>query len=158
MNSLMPTKFFRCQRGDSLVEVAITASVLVILILGVVEFGRAWYLENEMAGAAQAGAVFGSQNPTDTSGMQTVAQNNAPDVAAAADISGFGATASWGCECSDGTLASASCATYPTACTATVIEYVKVKVSATYNPAFKVPGLSSSYSLAQTVTMRSGNE
>jgi Flp pilus assembly protein TadG len=150
-----PFRFFRSQRGDSLVEVAIVAPVLVILVLGIVEFGRAWYLQNEMAGAAQAGAIYGSQNPTDTSGMQTVAQNNAPDVAAASDVTGLAAAASWGCECSDGTAASANCTTTPTSCSGTVIDYVTVKVSATYKPAFRFPGSSTSFTLAQTVTMRS---
>lgn len=153
----MPCKFFRSERGDSLVEVAVAAAVLVTLVLGIVEFGRAWYLQNEMAGAAQAGAVFGSQNPTDTGGMQTVAQDNAPDVSSAGDISSFAATASWGCECSDGTGASASCKATPT-CSATVVDYVTVKVSGTYTPSFRFPGSASSLTLSRSVTMRSASQ
>ena len=44
-------------------------------MLGTVDFEHAFYLAIEVAGAARAGASFGSQNPNDTTGIQTSAQN-----------------------------------------------------------------------------------
>jgi Flp pilus assembly protein TadG len=139
---------FRSERGSSLVEVAIILPTMVMLALGVVDFGRAYYLANEVAGAAHAGAMYGSQNPTDTATMITLAKADAPDV------SGIGATASYGCECSDGTSASASCASKPS-CTNTVVYYVKVTATAPYTLMIPWPGFRSSVTLSNTVEMRS---
>ena len=134
-------------------EVAVAIPMLLLLFLGVVEFGRVWYLQNETEGAAQAGAIYGTQNPTDTTGMQTVAKDNAPDVSSAGDVTGFKVSSSWGCECSDGTNASASCSTYPS-CTVNAVDYATVTVSGTYKPFFTFPGLPSSIPLSASVTMR----
>jgi Flp pilus assembly protein TadG len=133
---------------------AIAAPVLLLLALGILEFGRVWYLENELAGAAQAGAIYGSQNPTDTTGMKTVAANNASDVSSAVDVTGFTTSATWGCECStaQGT-GSVNCAATPS-CTYNVVDYVIVTVSATYKPIFAWPGSPQSIALSQTVRMR----
>lgn len=147
--------FFRSQDGASLVEMALVTPVLLLILLGTVEFGRVWYLDNEMAGAAQAGAVYGSQYPKDTSGMQNVAKDDASDVSSASDISNLTASAAWGCECSDGTQASASCSTKPSGCTYNVVDYVTVTISATYTPMLPWPGLPSTIPISQTVVMNS---
>ena len=147
--------FLSDEHGSSLIEMAIAAPLLLLLLLGVMDFGRAFYLMNEIAGAAEAGASFGSQDPKNTSGMQTVAKDNAPDVASATDISAFNAFASWGCECSDGTHVSSGCTSTPTSCAYNVVDYVTVTVSATYKCVFAWPGLPSSIPLSQTVSMRS---
>ena len=83
------------EAGSSLVEVAVFLPVLLLLLIGVVLFGRAYYLANEVAGAAHAGAAYGAQNPTDTTGMQNAAKLAAPDV------SGLSVTSLRGCECWD---------------------------------------------------------
>jgi len=157
VRSIFKFHFFQSQRGDSLLETAIAAPVLLLLTLGIVEFGRAWYLQNELAGAAQAGAIYGSQNPTDTEGMETVAKDNAPDVSSATDVSGFSATASWGCECSTTGVASASCASAPT-CSYNVVDYVLVTVSATYKPFVEWPGLPESIPLSEKIRMRGATQ
>jgi len=145
--------FLRGQRGDGLVEMAIATPVLLLLALGILEFGRIWYLENELAGAAQAGAIYGSQNPTDTAGMQTVAANNASDVSSAVDVTGFTASASWGCECSTTGVSSTSCSSTPS-CADNIVDYVQVTVQASYKPIFRWPGSSTSIALSQSVRMR----
>lgn len=139
----------RSERGDSLLETAIVLPFLLLLLLGVVEFGQVYYLSIELAGAAQAGAIYGTQYPTDTTDMQTAALNNAND------ISGATATASYGCECPDGSGRSANCASAPS-CSTNVVYYVNVKVSATYKPFFSLPGLPSTIPLSSTAVMRSG--
>jgi Flp pilus assembly protein TadG len=137
-------------RGSSLVETAIFMPMLLTLLLGVVDYGRACYQANEVAGAAHAGAVYGSQYPTDTADMITIAKDNAPDVA------GIGATAVYGCECSDGTGASANCATAPTCTGTTEVYYVKVTASATYSPLIPWPSFAGSFNMSDMVEMRSG--
>ena len=86
--------------------------VMMLLVVGAVDFGRLYFEYIEVVNAAHAGAEYGSINSTDTSGMSTAATQSAPDV------SGLTVpTKAYGCECSDGTSYSASCTTVPT-CTA----------------------------------------
>jgi Flp pilus assembly protein TadG len=142
----------RSEQGTSLIETALLVPSLLMVMVGAIDFGRAYYLANEIAGAAQAGAVYGSQNITDTTGITNTATDNAPDV------SGLNVTPSWGCECSDGTKASTSCSSTPTGCSANVVYYATVTASATYTPIFPWKGISSSISIARSSTMRSSNE
>lgn len=138
--------------GQSLVEVALVAPLLAMLMLGIVDFARAYYLSQEVTGAAQAAAEYGAENPSDTAGMTAAATADAPNVT--------GLTVSsptYGCECSDGTDYSASCGTKPTSCTYNVVDVVQVTVSATYTPLFPWPGIPSSIALSSTAEMRSGN-
>jgi Flp pilus assembly protein TadG len=138
--------------GASLVELAIVLPLFLLLLFGAVDFGRAYFLATEVAGAAHAGAEYGAQNPTDTAGIETAATDDAPNVP---NLSV--GTPSYGCECSDGTLYSASCNPAPTTCSANVVYRVSVTVSATYTPLFPWPKLPSSMSFSSTAVMRSGN-
>ncbi|MGC9224473.1 MAG: TadE/TadG family type IV pilus assembly protein [Terracidiphilus sp.] len=138
------------ERGSSLVELAMVLPVFMLLLLGAVDFGRAYYLSMEIAGAAHAAAVYGSQNPTDTAGMQSAALKGAPN---AANLSVSSAT--YGCECSDGSNYSASCSAAP-ACTGTTQVYrVNVTVTAPYKVMFPWPGIPSEISLSSSASMRS---
>ena len=69
---------FSSEAGNSLVETGFFLPLLLLLLMGVADFGRAYYLAIEVAGAAHAGAVYGAQNITDTTGMQNAAKLNAP--------------------------------------------------------------------------------
>ena len=149
MNRQSPARIFRNDDGSSLIEVAMVLPVLILLLLGIVDFGRAFYLSNEVAGAAHAGAIYGTQYPTDITGMETAAADNAPDV------SNLATTASYGCECSDGTGQSASCSAAPS-CSSNLVYYAKVKASASYTPWLPWPGIPS-MTLSDTVEMRSGS-
>jgi Flp pilus assembly protein TadG len=57
-------------RGQALVEFALVLPALLLLMLGIMEFGRAVYASNALANAAREGARYGIINPTDTSGIQ----------------------------------------------------------------------------------------
>lgn len=140
--------------GASLLELALVFPIFVLLLLGSVDFGRGYYLAIEVAGAAHAGAVYGSQNPTDTAGMKTAAQDDAPDVPGLTVT-----TPTYGCECANGTNYSASCATTPTCTGSNVVKRVNVTVSATYKPLFAWPVLGnlfnpSSMTLSSSASMR----
>lgn len=138
------------EEGSSLVELALVAPFLLLLLLGVVDFGRAYYLATEVAGAAHAAAEYAVQSPTDTAGIMAAATDDAPDVPNLTV-----GTPTYGCECSDGTSYSANCSTTPT-CTNNYVNRVKVTVSATYSPWFPWPGIPSSVNLSNSATMRSG--
>jgi len=142
----------RDERGGSLVELAMMLPLFTLVLIGAVDFARAYYLATEVAGAAHAAAAYGSQNPTDTTGMQTAAQDDAPNVTNLTVN-----TPTYGCECADGSSYSASCSTTPTSCPSSlnVVYRVNVTVKGTYSPLLPWPGVPSSMSFSSTASMRS---
>lgn len=138
------------EKGSSLVELALVLPLFLLLLLGSVDFGRAFYLAIEIAGAARAGAMYGASNPTDTTGMATVAKNdgtNVPDLSVA--------TPTYACECPNGTDSSATCPTDSSCSTGSPVYVVTVKVSGTYAPLIPWPGIPPSVSLSSSASMRS---
>ncbi len=65
----------RSERGQSLVELAISLTVILILLAGAVDFSIAYFSFSAMQDAAQEGALYGSVNPTDTAGIETRVRN-----------------------------------------------------------------------------------
>lgn len=64
-------------RGQSLVELSIVLPVLLILLLGAVDFGRLYYASVTVTGAARNGAQYASENPDDTAGIRAAALEDA---------------------------------------------------------------------------------
>lgn len=62
-------KHFKSERGQSLVELAISIFILVYLLAGAVEFGLAFFQYVQLRDAAQEGALYGSMNPLDMGGL-----------------------------------------------------------------------------------------
>jgi Flp pilus assembly protein TadG len=140
---------FSDENGASLVELGLVFPIFVLMLLGSLDFGRAYYLATEVAGAAHAGALYGSQNPTDTAGMKTAAQDDAPDVPNLSVT-----TPTYGCECADGSAYSASCSTTPTCSSSNMVKVVNVTVQATYTPLFPWPKNNSSVTFTSIASMR----
>ena len=66
-----PTKHRQSERGQSLVELAMSLTVILLLLSGAVDFSIAYFSFAAMQDAAQEGALYGSINPTDTDGIIT---------------------------------------------------------------------------------------
>lgn len=141
----------RGSEGASFVELALILPVFLLVFVPAVDIGRAFYVSIEVASAAQAGAAYGIQNPTDVTGMTTASTSGI------SNLSGVTATATYGCECSDGTSASASCATTPT-CTSNYVNYVDVVATAPYSTTFGYPGLPSSMNISKEIRLRVGGD
>ena len=79
------------QKGQALVEFAFVAVILLVLVYGVTEFGRAWYYTNSMDDAVRAGARMASElypvPVTDDTRIQTYVQSHVPSPSAAASRS-----------------------------------------------------------------------
>lgn len=60
----------RSERGQSLVELAISLLILLMLLLGAFDFSVALFSYVSMRDAAQDGALYGSIEPADTSGIK----------------------------------------------------------------------------------------
>ena len=61
----------RGERGQSLVELALSLTFILLLLAGAVDFSIAYFSFAAMQDAAQEGALYGSVNPTDEDGIET---------------------------------------------------------------------------------------
>jgi Flp pilus assembly protein TadG len=140
-------------RGASIAEMALLLPILLLMLVGLIDFGRAYYLSTEVSAAASAGALYGCQTTTtaqDTTGIETAA------TAAAPNVSGMTVpTVSVVCECS-GSTGSVSCSNPGCSSSSHMIEWLTVGTSATYKPLFPYPGIPSSITLAGQATLRVG--
>lgn len=59
------------QRGQSLVELALTITVLVMLLAGIIDFGLAYFSYITLRDAAEEGAMYGSMCPSNTNAIRT---------------------------------------------------------------------------------------
>ncbi len=102
------------QRGQSLVELAIAMPIIVLLILGLFDFGRVVIFYSELSNASRAGARVAIVNQSDDS---TCLSGDVTFKCAAADVSaGMGITAG---DIPDLVISGSDCA-LPSNCTATV--------------------------------------
>jgi Flp pilus assembly protein TadG len=80
MKSNMPSKNENSQRGQSLIELALSLMVILMLLMGAIDFGVALFAYVTMRDAAQEGALYGSFKPTDQDGMKQRAIDAASDI------------------------------------------------------------------------------
>jgi Flp pilus assembly protein TadG len=131
----------RCgERGQSLVETALVFPVLVTMLVGSVEMARVVRASIAVANAAKAGAQYGCENgftAQDTTGIQTAASNEAPNLTVIT-------SSSYGCMCSDGS--SSTCLN--TDCSNSHIEQtLTVNSQATVNATIQLPGLPKTFTV-----------
>lgn len=138
----------RSERGTSMVEFALLAPVLILLVIGLIEVGRYTYFGILAAHAAEAGARYGAQNlhtAQDIVGMQTEA------ISDAANLPQWHATASY--TCYNGVLATnGNCASGTPG--PNIVYYVKVQVTGTFNSLLNYPGVPTAAPITATATMR----
>jgi len=68
----------RSERGQSLVELAVTLPILILLLLGTIDFGMAIFSYSMLRDAAQEGAFYGSFNPTSKVEIENRTRNISP--------------------------------------------------------------------------------
>jgi Flp pilus assembly protein TadG len=54
----------RSERGQGLVELALLLPILIVVVMGVLDFGRVYFAYVTITNAAREGAFFASLNPT----------------------------------------------------------------------------------------------
>jgi Flp pilus assembly protein TadG len=134
-------------RGSALVELALTFPLMLILLAGVLDYGRALTKATAIANAARIGAQYGSSSAsktTDAAGIQAAAINSAPS------FSGLTVTSAQICQCSGGS--SVSCG--GTCGASKMLMYVQVTVSGTSSAVFSYSGLPFAGNISATATMR----
>lgn len=70
--------FTRSERGQSLVELAVSLPVILLLLLGTFDFGMAIFSVSILRDAAQEGALYGSFNPGNQAAIESRARNISP--------------------------------------------------------------------------------
>lgn len=137
------------EEGNSIIETALVLPVLLLMLAGAVDIGRAFRASMILNDAAQTGAAYGVHNPTDLAGMAHAANVDTSKLITVVP------TATYGCECSDGTHAIASCASEPP-CSSSInsVYYVELDATATYTPILPWPGVRSTIPLSAKVRLR----
>jgi Flp pilus assembly protein TadG len=135
--------------GQALIEVALTAPILVLMFVGAAEFARVAFAAIEVANAARAGVAYGAQSVSaaaDATGIQTAATLDAGDLAAS-----LTATARTSGVCSSGascTGAGSSCLNTDCATPGDHIETIlTVDTVVTFDPLIHVPGIPRTFTL-----------
>ena len=146
----------RTVSGQSLLELAFLTPLLLLLLIGCIEFGRYAYFSIAVGNAAHAGAAYGSQN--------TTAAGNTTNITAAACYDYNGTSANCGinvattyvCRCdNNGSIGlPVACQTSNCQAPTTLIPYVQVQATGTYTPIFNYPGIPQSFTVSRTATMR----
>ena len=79
------------QRGATLVEFAIGATVLLTAIFAVLEFGRALWTHNALSDAARRGARYAINQPaSNPAGVKTTGTNIGPSLTAIRNVAVYG--------------------------------------------------------------------
>ncbi len=128
----------RADRGQALIETAITFPLLILLLFGGAEYGRLCYVGVEVTNAAHAGAIYGSQNrgtASDNAGMTSAATLDG------ANLTGMTVTPQHLC------AATYSDPPSPTCNGAPAIEYVQVNTQVTVASLFHAYGFGGNYTL-----------
>ena len=131
----------------ALVEFALVAPLLLLMLAGVLDYGMALRTATSVAAAARAGAQYGSSSPANaanTAGIQAAASNAAPDV------KNLLVTSSQFCQCPGG--GAVSC---PGTCTTgQMLIYVKVTAQSATPTIFNYSGLGFSGTTSSQASMR----
>lgn len=122
-------RLWRQRDGNIAVEVALAAPILLILLAGITDLGRAALGDARLKSAVRAGLEYAQINPNNTAGIEAVVRTaaNAPDLSV---------TTALVCECPNGSAAE---------CTATCSDgltpgtYIVITAAENFSPLF--PGM-----------------
>lgn len=140
--------FWRRREGNVALEFALIAPVLLLLLLGLVDFGRAVAASRELVAAAEAAALFAVH----TGNAETSRVEAEKLAQAAAGKTGASAAFEWSTSCRCGTSAAA--------CDSLCADgrlpalYVEVALRASHPLLFNLPGLAESIPLTGRAVMR----
>lgn len=143
------TSQWRSQTGAAVIEMAVITPLLLLMVLGVADFGRVLYRAITLSHAARAGAAYGAQSnwfTVDAAGIQQAAEEDAQNIGA------ITVTSQPVCECTGGTPVSCtggSCAGY-----GVPRVFVQVTTTQTFQTVVPYPGIPNTVSLTRTAKVR----
>ena len=137
--------------GGAIIELAVALPLLILICIGVMDFGRVYFTSVAVANAARAGAEWGITYPQSTPFQATNQQNFAKlDGAEAGAIT---VTSSTECKCGTTTVACSSTTDCGGGFGVPAI-WVTVTASKTVSMLLSYPGLANSILITRTATFR----
>lgn len=144
--------------GATIVEFAVTLPLLLVILVGIVDYAQPVNISTKLYSAARAGAQYAIKYPNDASGIQSAAQSGTSDSAMSVTVNQFctcgssSATAfAWGPRTQSGT-----CTSGTVACTGgqTLRYYVSITTSQTYQPLISYVGLGGNMTMTGTAVVQ----
>jgi Flp pilus assembly protein TadG len=141
--------FRQDEAGQALVEVALSAPLLLLLLLGAAEFARVAYAAIEVSNAASAAALYAASshgNAGNTTNISAMALNDAANLGAGTGGAVTVTNISTSCSCANSSYTPSSCSdnnTCPKNGTA-MVETITVNTQVTYKPLISYIGLGNS--------------
>lgn len=137
--------------ASAAVEFAVTLPLLVLIIVGIVDYGAAATLSTKLYNAARAGAQYATYHVSDRTGIISAAQN-ATDAYNAADASPMTVTVAnpaYFCTCGDSSASTVSCDATVVPCASPSYRhtYVLVSTSKSYTPMMSFRGIGGTITL-----------
>lgn len=131
-------KLWGDENGSPLTEFALVAPVLALLMTASYDFARAFYEQQRLSDAAEAGAVYGAQAQadwTDTTDIQNTVLTDANATSSQLTVN------SYECVCTNGVLSSPNnCGSSVFTCPASTNQtYIFVTVSENFSTLLKYP-------------------
>jgi Flp pilus assembly protein TadG len=139
MRYTLRPKRLACERGSALAELSVALPLLILIMLGAVDFARVWVQSTAIENAAHAGAQYGAQttgHAADSSGIYSAVMDGLNASAVAAET--FTVASEQYCECEN--LVAVDC-DGGTCATGGVHMYVRVRVNSTFETLFDYPGI-----------------
>ena len=139
MGKKLFSRLWRAREGLGAIELGFIAPVLFTLLLGVVDFGMAFWQQMQIANAADAGAQWGMSNAWNDTSIRTVAQS-------ATNLSTVNVSSRYVCGCANSTGVAEYGGTPPSSCNTCPDStagqaYIVVNTRMCYSTLFHWPGL-----------------
>lgn len=154
MHHIKTTKIYR-QKGIAIVEATIVLPLLILVMLGILDFGRVMHASITTTNAARAAAGYGAQSSNlsiDYNGMTATAKADAKSLATDAHNSEpVAVTSRRVCRCV-GESSEVNCAN--NACTNTVEIYVEVTATRNFRTVVPYPLIPDTIQLSRMATIR----
>jgi Flp pilus assembly protein TadG len=161
------TAFFRrrgrrgSERGAALIELAVSLPLLAAVLIGTIDFARAFYMAIELTDAARAGAQYGAVSDIqafDSAGILAATLAASPRLSlVSGDVTLDTPSAICRCVANDGSsFPTASVACDGSTCSGSqhIISTVTVRVTKTFNRVGGFPGIPRTMVITRSATLR----
>lgn len=130
------------EAGASFIEAALALPILALILSATAEFGVNYFNKSQLQSAVNAGAQYALRNPSDSSGSQAAITEALPS-----SVTGVTTSATYACECNNGTAVSCTTGT----CTSGTVRKI-MTLSATRNTV-RILTANTTWSLPTTITV-----
>lgn len=145
----MPLKALHRRLGASgavAAEFAVVLPILILLIVGLFDYGGAVVMSTKLESAARAGLQYAMKYPADAAGIVYAAQNATDDTTMTVG------TPTLFCTCGSSTAAPVPCTS--TCAAGTLRDYVSLTTSQTYTPPVGFPGVGGPMAMTGSAVMQ----